>query len=220
MRKINKSTILAQKYKEWLDGFTQNGEDHPPYTSSKGTYYYDIVANLLWIQKGLCAYSERKLQDCTLFHPENWVDGVYPKFEFAGQLDHFDADQKERYGWSWENFFLIDSDINMKRKRANRPSGILKPDLLNYEATTFLEYDASIHCFIPNRAQDFDTQEIIRKDISYLGLNFQPIIDIRKDYLAPLIFDVKYKVKSFEEVKSNLTQFFTAFELSHEYINQ
>jgi hypothetical protein len=67
---------------------------------------------------------------------------------------------------------------------------------------------------------DFDIQEKILKDISYLELNFQPIIDIRKQYLVPLIYDVKFKLRTFEEVRAELYQFFTAFESLREEMNE
>jgi hypothetical protein len=220
MRRINKTVILAKQYKDWLDDLTKNNKQHPSYNSSNGRFYYDIVANLIWVQSGLCAYSERWMQDHTLFEPGNWMNGKFKKFEFSGQLDHFDCSQKDNLGWLWDNFFLIDSDINVKIKKTNQPSGILKPDLTNFNAADYLEYDPSIHCFIPKRTLDFDVQEKVLRDISYLGLNFQPIIDIRRQYLAPLIEDVKYELKTYEEVKRSMHQFFTAFELLREYMKE
>jgi len=56
MRKIEKDLTLATAYKKWLDGLNKSGEEHPEYTSN-GKFYQDIVANLLWVQKGLCAYT-------------------------------------------------------------------------------------------------------------------------------------------------------------------
>jgi hypothetical protein len=219
MRKIDKRIILAEKYKKWLDELSAKGSKHTIYNSSNGKFYYDIIANLIWVQAGLCAYSERRLQNHAQFGPPDWQEGVFKKFQFAGQLDHYDASLKKEYGWLWDNFFLIDADINVKLKRDKKPSGILKPDLGAYDPAAYLEYKIADHIFLPNRALDFAIQEQVNKDISCLGLNFQPIIDIRREYLSPLMFDVEYKIKTFEEVRNEMNQFFTAFELSRELID-
>lgn len=213
MRKIDKSLILATKYKKWLDTLTTKSKKHTIYNSSNGKYYYDIVANLMWVQAGLCAYSERLLQEPAKFGPGNWTNGVFPKFQFAGQLDHYDATLKEQYGWSWDNFFVIDADINVKLKRTNVPSDLLKPDMPHYDPRVYLEYERVHHVFVPNRQLEFSVQEQVRKDISCLGINFQPIIDISKYYLEPLFFDVEYQVQSRVEVEKRIYQFFTAFDL-------
>ncbi|NML37749.1 hypothetical protein HHL17_11140 [Chitinophaga sp. G-6-1-13] len=213
MQKIDKSLMLATKYKKWLDTLNAKNEKHTIYNSSKGKYYYDIVANLIWVQAGLCAYSERLLQEPARFSPGNWANGVFPKFPFSGQLDHYDATLKEQYGWSWDNFFVIDSDINVKLKRTNIPTGLLKPDMPHYDPRVYLEYERTHHVFVPNRLLEFPVQEQVRKDISCLGINFQPIIDIRKYYLEPLFFDVEYQVQSRTQVQNRLYQFFTAFDL-------
>lgn len=214
MKKIDKSIILAVKYKEWLDGLTAKKAKHSNYTSSKGKFYYDIIANLLWIQQGLCAYSERRMQDNTCCEPAKWAQGKFAKFSFAGELDHYDATLKKEYGWLWGNFFLIDADINGKLKRDKKPAGILKPDVSSYDPAHYLEYKMPEHVFVPKRTLEFSMQQLINRDISCLGLNFQPIIDIRREYLSPYIFDVEYQLQSVEAVRKKLTQFFTAFELS------
>jgi len=220
MRKINKTVNLATKYKKWQDTLVREKKRHPKYTSSTG-FYYDIVANLLWVQKGLCAYSERRLQSSASFAPKNWKNGRFKKFQFAGQLDHYNNTLKISYGWLWDNFFLIDSDINVKLKRSHKPSGILKPDLKDYDPIKYLEYDFTNHFFIPHRKLDFKLQDCVRKDISYLGLNFQPIIDIRREYLAPVMEEVKYGKISYEDALSTkLNQFYTAFQLSKGYMTE
>jgi hypothetical protein len=218
MRKIDKGMVLATGYKTWLDNLKTKSLPHPPYSSSGGKFFYDIVANLMWIQTGVCAYSERKMQDHRAFAPSKWKSGKFAKFQFAGQLDHYDSTLKEKYGWLWDNFFLIDSDINVKLKRTKKPNGLLRPDLPKFDPADFLEYDIKINCFIPKRTLDFDVQEKVRQDISILGLNFQPIIDLRREYLSPIIEDVKYKRKPIDEARLSLYQFFTAFELSKGYM--
>lgn len=218
MRKIDKTQIFATKYKQWLDKLALESKEHPAYNSSDGKYYYDIIANLIWAQQGLCAYTERKLQDHAPFIATNWENGRYKKCEFAGHLDHYDNTLKVKYGWLWDNLFVIDADVNVKRKRSNTPNGILKPDLPTFNPIELLEYDLSNHFFIPNRNLDFAVQELVKQDILYLGLNFQPISDIRREYLSPLIERVKYQQQTFDEMYKQLNQFFTAFEMSKAYM--
>lgn len=214
MRKIDKSQLLAAKYKEWLDDLAAKGKKHPKYNSSGFKYYYDIVANLVWVQQGLCAYSERRMQDHHKCAPKNWKEGEYKQFQFAGQLDHYDAELKKNKGWDWDNFFLIDSDVNVKGKRMNRPNGILKPDIEAFDPNNYLEYKLPDHIFVPNRNLDFEIQEKVRHDLTCLGLNFEPIIDIRKEYLAPYLTDIEYQAQTTSQVRVKLTQFYTAFEMA------
>lgn len=214
MRKIDKSGLLATKYKKWLDELSANEKSHPKYNSSGFKYYYDIVASLVWLQAGLCAYSERKMQDHLRCAPENWVNGAFKRFQFSGQLDHYDAALKNSKGWDWDNFFLIDSDVNVKSKRVNRPFGILKPDATSYNPNVYLEYKLPDHIFVPNRSLDFEMQEKVRHDLTCLGLNFEPIIDIRKEYLAPYLTDIEYQAQTTDQVRVKLTQFYTAFEMA------
>ena len=220
MRKIDKTQILATVYKAWLDKLTPENKEHPAYTSSDWKYYYDIIANLIWVQGGLCAYTEKRLQDHTPFAVVNWKNGRYKKCEFAGNLDHYDNTLKEKYGWLWDNLFVIDTDVNVKLKRSNTPNGILKPDLPDFNPFTLLEYDLTTHFFIPCRDLDFDKQELVRQDIGFLGLNFTPIADIRREYLSPLIEKVKYQQQTFDETHLQLNQFFTAFEMSKNYMEK
>lgn len=214
MRKIDKSELLATKYKKWLDDLATKGKNHPKYNSSDFKYYYDIVANLVWLQAGLCAYSEKQLQDHRKCGPEHWIDGRFNKFPFGGQLDHYDSTLKTKKGWDWDNFFLADSDLNMKHKRENRPHGVLKPDMPDFDPNTYLEYKLPEHIFVPNRNLDFETQEKVLHDLTCLGLNFEPIIDTRKSYLAEYLTDIEYQAQTAEQVREKLYQFFTAFEMA------
>lgn len=214
MRKIDKSILLATKYKEWLDDLSKKEKNHPKYNSSNFKYYYDIVANLVWLQAGLCAYSERKMQDPLRCAPEKWKDGAFKQFQFSGHLDHYNNTLKSSKGWDWNNFFIIDADLNVKNKRDNCPNGILKPDLADYDPNFYLEYKLPDHIFVPNRNLDFETQEKVRHDLTCLGLNFDPIIDIRKEYLGPQLAKIEYQVQTPEQVRVNLFQFFTAFEMA------
>ncbi|MFN5848630.1 MAG: hypothetical protein ACK43K_09080, partial [Chitinophagales bacterium] len=66
---------------------------------------------MVWIQGGLCAYTEVLLNDKKTVAPEKWVDGMFNRFEVKGALDHYFPNLKRETGWDWQNFFLIDYDI-------------------------------------------------------------------------------------------------------------
>lgn len=217
MRYINKTLILATEYHTWLSGLKK--KKHPKYNSSSFKYYSDIVANLIWVQNGLCAYSEKKLQDHAPFETKHWISGSFPKkYSFSGQLDHYNNTLKANYGWLWDNFFVVDSDINMKEKRSNTPSGVLNPGLVAFNSMDFLEYDVKNHFFIPKKTIAINVQKQVLDDINYLGLNFQPIVDLRKLYLNPIINKVKYKRLNIHDAEKDIYQFFTAFELCKPYM--
>ena len=221
MQPLNKTQILATDYKIWQDNLTGTGTNHPAYNSSGGQFYYDIISNLIWIQKGLCAYTEFKLQAYAKCGAEFWNNGVFSKFTFAGELDHYDPTLKTNQGWLWDNFFLIDSDVNSKKvKGSNRPNGILKPDKVDFNPAYFLEYDMANHLFIPNRDREFAEQALIKHDIDTLGLNWQPTVERRTFYLNDIINDVKYGATTFEAAEQQLYQFFTAFKLCRNYISK
>lgn len=219
MRKLDKTEILAVEYKNWQDSFAVN-EAQPKYNSSAGKFYYDVIANLIWIQKGLCAYTEYMMQGFEKCNPVNWNNNKFKQFTFAGGLDHYDPTLKNTQGWLWDNFFLIDSDVNSKKvKGSKKPNSLLKPDKPDFDPSYYLEYDVSIHEFIPNRTRTFEEQNLILQDINTLGLNWQPTVERRAKYLNEIINDVKYGVVTFENAYSNLIQFFTAFELSKKYMD-
>ena len=207
--------MLAIAYKEWLDKIESENRDHPGYNSSSGEFYLDIVSNLLWIQKGLCAYTEHFLCDHSQLGPEQWKDGRYgqSKYGFLGQLEHYDESLKPAKGWLWSNFFVVDTDINAKNKKRRPVKYALKPDADNYDPFFLLQYDIRTHHFLPNENRDISLQENILHDINVLGLNFQPIITDRREILNPLIEEVKYKRKTIEEARLSLREYFTAFEM-------
>jgi hypothetical protein len=214
MRKITKDLTLATAYKKWLEKLAKDGTDHPTYNSANHRFYYDVVANLLWVQQGLCAYTEMYLINPADVEPDKWVKGKFSKFEFLGQLDHYNATMKEAKGWDWDNFFMIHSDVNVKRKGQKKVNSILKPDDEKYDPFYFLQYDFKTHNFLPNQQRDFDLQQKILEDINTLGLNFKPIIDYRKETLKPLIDEVLLGKKNIAEAKTSLKKFYTAFEMS------
>jgi len=218
MRKIDKRDILATQYKKWLDNLLEDA-DHPKYNSSKSKYYYDIIANLIWIQKGLCAYTEYFMQDYQQYRDANWTGGVFPEFAFAGELDHYYPHLKENRGWLWDNFFLIDADVNSKKVKGSKvPFGILKPDKIDFDPFYYLEYDISNHLFLPSNERGIDEQLDILHDLKVLGLNWQPTVERRANYLNPIINDVRYGVLTYDDAYGRLYQFFTAFELCKNYM--
>ena len=214
MKKIIKDLSLATFYKKWLEGLKKSGKTHPKYSSSNHKYYYDIIANLLWVQHGLCAYTEMFLINKNSISPEKWGEGTFKKFEFLGQLDHFNATLKEKKGWDWDNFFVVHGDVNVKRKRDKKINGIIKPDDANYDPFYFLEYDFKQNHFLPNRERNLKEQQLILEDINVLGLNFQPIIDYRIDYLKPIIDEVQLGKLTIPNARKKLSVFYTAFEMS------
>jgi hypothetical protein len=219
MRKLDKTQLLATHYKAEIDNLPQD-QPHPAYTSSAWkSYYYDIVANLNWVQKGLCAYTEVLLQDYEHTAPEKWTDGRYGRFECAGQLDHYDPDLKVAQGWLWDNFFLVDAAINSKKvKGSKKPNGILEPDKPDFDPAYWLEYNTEYHIFIPNSGRTIEEQNATLHDINTLGLNWGTVKDRRQKYLNKAMRTVIDKDKSFSDAFAELYQFFTAFELSKAYM--
>lgn len=213
MRKIEKDLTLATTYKKWLSGLNKSGEDHPAYTSAN-KYYNDIVANLLWVQKGLCAYTEMYLVNIKDVGPANWKAGKVKDFEFLGHLDHYDSSLKKKKGWEWNNFFVVHADVNVKRKGQKKVHGLLKPDKPKYDPFHYLEYDFKTHNFVPNSDREPSLQRKILEDIHALGLNYKPIIDYRREYLTPIIDDVSIGIMTLAKAKTRLFKFYTAFEMS------
>ena len=214
MKPINKNLALATAYKTWLENWERNNLTHPTYNSSNGKFYYDIVANLLWVQKGLCAYTEKFLIDPKRVDPNLWKGGTFNKFEFLGNLDHYDATLKTDKGWAWDNFFMIHTDVNTKVKRDKGVNHILKPDKETFDPFYYLDYDLATHLFFANADREPDEIAKIAHDIFALGLNFQPISDYRKIALAPIIEKVKYRALSIDEARAELHEFYTAFEMA------
>lgn len=206
--------MFATAYKEWLDKLELEGKNHPEYKSSN-EFYIDVVANLLWIQDGLCAYTEQFLFDAAELGEENWENGKYGKgkFEFFGHLEHYDESLKENKGWLWSNLFVAHSDINSKRKGSKTVKYALKPDADNYDPFYLLQYDFNSHRFLPNDERELDEQENILHDINVLGLNYQPVVQDRRAQLNTLIEEVRLKKKTLEEVRAALREYFTAFEM-------
>ncbi len=168
--------------------------------------------NLLFCQKGLCAYTEVQLCPQNAIEISNWENGKY-KFTYRandGQLEHFDeklkSKDKDKTGikdWLWSNFFMIDSDTN-RRKGIKEVNYILKPDSDDYDEFTLLDYDIESHRFTANSSLPKEKKEIINNMINnVLGINFPNLIDKRR---KTIIQAIEFGTDIIE------TQFPTAFE--------
>ncbi len=196
MRKINKSKILSTEYKEWENTFEKNNEPHNKYNSTANKYYRDVVMNLLFCQKGLCAYTEVQLCPLDNILQTKWTNGQYKdlKKSFNGELEHFDealkSKRKDTVGkkdWLWSNFFMVDSDTN-NRKGTKKVDYILKPDSADYNEFELLDYNTDTHIFVAN----LSLSENKRNRINYmlnevLGINFPNLIDKRKNTIKKAI---------------------------------
>jgi hypothetical protein len=211
MQRIDKTLLLSSEYKQWEESMN---ETHSSYNSSNNRYYYDVVMNLLHCQKGICAYTEISLCDEEYYKIECWKDGKYQihKPEFSGALDHFDPSLKESKGWLWNNFFVVQKDINDKHKRNQPVNDILKPDSDTYSPFTLLEYDERLHIFIANTDLDELIQSQINTMIETLGINLSWVTKKRKNHLRQIIEKVNLG-GSWQQEAANNYQFFTAFEM-------
>lgn len=211
MRKIDKSERISEKYHQWLEELNKNNKPHPGFSNKKKykLYYDDVVMNLLYCQKGLCAYTEKFLCGKDLLTGENWVNGKYAKApEKIGELDHFNPDLKGKKFWEWDNLFVILESVN-RRKSKKKVFEILKPDSQDYDPFKFLDYDKKTNRFVVNGGiKDPDQIDQIEYMIDTLKLNFGPIKSEREEYLNLVKFDQEYSSAR------PIYQFFTAYEMS------
>jgi hypothetical protein len=210
MRKIDKSVILSTKYREWLEELNKSNKPHP---SSSDTYYCDVVMNLLYCQKGVCAYTEKFLCGRDLLTVEHWQDGKYVKNsresmpEKMGELEHFDPSLKEKKYWEWDNLFVILEAVNL-RKSNKEVYEILKPDSRDYDPFKLLAYDYETHRFVVNPdIKDPDQIYRVTAMIKTLGLNFGSVKSEREEFFGEVRFDRGYSLPS------RIYQFFTAYEM-------
>ncbi len=171
MRKIDKREILSTKYKLWEEGL----EKHPNYYSSH-KYMTDIKMNLLYCQKGLCAYTEEALCDIEQLDIKYWKDGVYSleldsQNLVNGDLEHFDCDLKENKAYLWDNLFMVNSNINCRVKGTKPIKNILKPDSKEYDEYKYLEFDHTINKFLPNVKLSQEDKNDVLEMIETLGIN-------------------------------------------------
>lgn len=176
MQKIDKSTILSQNLKTWLNGL--NIDSHLKYNSSSHKHYFDIKMSLLYCQGGLCAYTEQRLCDSALINSENWNSEKYNKLlsveekqSIQGDLEHFDESLKENNGWSWDNFFVVNTHGNCRIKGKKSVKNILKPDRDGYDPFKYLEFDFDRGVFIPKTTLNDNDKKDVEYMIQTLGLN-------------------------------------------------
>lgn len=219
MRKIDKTCTLSTEYKTWEEAFENARSDHDPYNSSQNKYYWDVVMNLFYCQKGLCAYTEIRLCSEHYINTANWngTTGTYTKptppaiIQVCGQLEHFDTTLKKRKGWLWNNFFMADTDVNTKIKNKKEVDNILKPDDPSYNEFKLLSYDFTHHIFIPNRGLDRKKKERVKKMINTLGINFDPVIHQRRTIIEPQLKMIDFEIETWDTIV--IDQFPTAFEM-------
>ncbi|RLC53575.1 MAG: hypothetical protein DRH89_10485 [Candidatus Cloacimonadota bacterium] len=213
MKKIDKTKILSTAYKNWEANLEDTNQNHGKYDSSANEHYIDVVMNLLHIQNGLCAYTEMRLCNEDLITEGKWTEGKYANRtpQFKGQLDHFNPTLKENKAWLWSNFFLIDSDINTKVKGKKEVDNILKPDTDDYNDETLLEYICDKNIFIANTELPIELQKRINDMIIKLGINFDPVVDNRRRYIADKIKQIEYEIEDWNSIE--IDEFPTAFRM-------
>ncbi|MFN0050498.1 MAG: hypothetical protein ACKVOU_15365 [Cytophagales bacterium] len=220
MRKIDKSEILALSFQEDLEEHSQkNNGIHPKYESGKW-YHKEVFFNLLYNQKGVCAYTEFLIFDKYAEIPSYFENGRLKtgisKDGIFGEVEHFDPSLKTLAGWSYDNLFIEVEHIN-RRKRDKPVHSFFKPDAYGYNPNLYLEYNFETHRFIPLDSLENDIKSKTDEMIDIVGINTQTIIDQRKSFLNRIKTDIKTGIKTFEYIRHNeVYQFFTAFEMSEE----
>lgn len=198
MKKLSKKIVYAKEYDAWEKNFGTN--NHDEYVSS-GKFHKDILAELLIIQNGLCAYTEYRLISL------NDIEELKSKFKdekFTGEikdypidLEHFDSRLKKLYGWKWSNFFAVYTTINQKVKRREEAlmikngssvHNIMKPDNEDFNPLLLLDYDKDLDMFIPNSNLQEEQFKEVKEMIICLGLNNAYIKDKRINYYKELRF--------------------------------
>ncbi len=176
MRKIDKSTILSKAYKTWLDSLED--DSYPAYNSSSNPHYFDIKMSLLHCQDGLCAYTEQLLCDRKFIAIENWNEEKFntqltanDKNTIQGDLEHFDESLKPNNGWSWDNFFVVQTHVNCRIKGRKSVKYILKPDSYEYDENKYLQFDFKTGVFSPHIDLTNEEQEDVKYMIEILGIN-------------------------------------------------
>lgn len=210
MRQIDKTEILSTRYKQWLD---KHNRDNVPHPTQSRTYYYDVVMNLLYCQKGVCAYTEMIICNPGLLNEKQWKGGKYNgNKENLGSLEHFDSTLKQDKFWEWDNLFVIHSKINVIKSN-RQVDYILKPDSPGYNPMKLLEYDFETHLFIPHTdIPDNKKRQRIKQMIDVLQLNHSAVIYERKTFLTRVSFSISNQ-RSFE-----IDRFFTAYQMSKNHL--
>lgn len=213
MRKIEKNCTLATEYYAWM---VANSAEK--YNSTNNKYYYDVLYQLLILQGGMCAYTEKRL-----ISPENlelitaaFADGKLnvpaQRPDVAADIEHFSKANKIVSGWNWDNLFAAYSPVNRKKNHLEDKYGIddiLKPDRDGYSPEHYLAYDKDEHLFIANDEILDDTeQKRVHDMILVLGLNNAGVVLERKEYLLML-----KEIESLKDEVQNPIQYFTAYSM-------
>jgi hypothetical protein len=208
MRRLDKTIRFATKYKEW---YSENANQA---YSSTNPFRKDLLAELLIIQNGLCAYTEYRLVS------ESDISAMESGFSNGKQttslttghfvhLEHFDSTMKPSDPWLWENLFAVFGPINEEKNHLEKRNGIdeiLKPDLESYEPADLLSYQKTHHVFIAHPRLDPQVADRVNRMILVLGLN-NPFIKMKREqYLNREI-----KIAEKEGTLPQIHQFPTAF---------
>jgi hypothetical protein len=207
MKRIDKTKIFSTRYKKWLDQLNRDKLIHP---NQSKTYYNDVMMNLLYCQKGVCAYTEMIICNPELLKKENWKNGRYKseKVERFGSLDHFDPQLKKEKFWEWNNLFAVSLDINVK-KGDQEVDDILKPDSPHYDPYKLLEYNTQTHRFLPHR--DIDDKDLInriKRMLKVLQVNHDTVCYHRKTFFNRIAWHGKV------DRHPGIDCFFTAYQMA------
>mgnify|MGYP000845477279 FL=1 len=220
MQKISKKISFAKSYERWESEF--GSEKHDAYISSH-KYYEDVLAELLILQGGVCAYSELQLINQSNlnelknnFNSGKLQSNALRKFRLPIDLEHFDSRLKTDFGWKWSNFFAVYNLINQKDKRNEEDKllkkglhvdTILKSDLESYDPIELLDYDYDLNLFLPNKELSNEDFERVKVMITCLGLNNAFVKMNRENYYNEL----NNRIALGENPQ--LYQFFTGWEI-------
>ncbi len=218
MRKIDKTPFWATAFANYIKEYNNKFGHHPVYDSSKNAYYNDIYYNLLFCQRGLCAYTEDLIDD-TIWKavPQNWEKGKYigKTLKLDADLEHFDPKLKDKQGWDFDNLFLVKIYNNRKIKLGKDVHLFFKPDLPNYNPKKYMEYNFLTHQFVPLNDLSEDLYTKVDYMIDTLGINAHSVISNRRQYLLEIKITLKNEFVAFEIYQNErLYKFFTAFEMS------
>lgn len=218
MRKIDKTPFFASEFVVYIKEYAKKFGYHPVYGSSKNPYYNDVYYNLLFCQKGLCAYTEDLIDD-TFWKTiaKNWENGKYigdsPKLD--ADLDHFNPKLKSNQGWDVDNLFLVKTYINRKIKLGKDVHHFFKPDHPNFSPQKYFEYDFLTHRFVPLESLEPSICTKVEYMLETLGINASSTVTSRKQYLKDVKFTMESKFIDYNEYQNkHLYKFFTAFEMS------
>jgi len=171
-----------------MNDLETNKKLHPDYDKYR-KYYNDVKLEALRCQGGLCAYTEMRLCDISIFSEDKWENGrckTKRKIESFGQLDHFDPTLKKEKGWLWSNFFVVNDHINTVVKHSKSVDYIIKPDSDDYDPFDKIKFDTDTNMFVPNDKKTPKEQARIREMIVTLGINYEPVRTLRKFFIKQL----------------------------------